>query len=192
MKTKDSYDMLIDEIRGKTSASNRASGKASSAVSKSDMENCVLGLMNSPDHTFTQYSFSSKDTSGTGEPVGVDKKPSARYRAALKPMLRKLGMDKHDVDAVETIPFDKEHAAAAAELITYAVHDYMLAGRKFAFPVTEPDECRLEIACQKAPERVSVGNRFKKDGDNDSVTVTKERTVIKAKNAVPYWLKESK
>lgn len=192
MKTKDSYDLLIDEIKGKTSASSRANGKASSAVSKSDLENCALNLMNCPDHTFTQYSFSSKDTSGTGEPVGVDKKPAARYRAALKPMLRRLGMDKHDVDAVDAIPFDREHAAALIELGTYAVHDYMLAGRKFAFPVTEPDECRLEIACQRAPERVSVGNRFSKEADNDSVTVTKERTVIKAKNAVPYWLKESK
>ena len=184
--------MLLDEIRGKTSASNRASGKASSAVSKSDLENCMLTLMNTPDHVVTKYSFSSKDTSGTGEPVGVDTKPSARYRASMKPLLKKLGLDKHDVETIDSIPFDKEHAAAALELATIAQHDYMLAGRKFAYPVTQPDECRLEIATQRAPERVSVGNRFKKDEDKDSVTVTKERTVIKAKNAVPYWLKESK
>lgn len=191
-KVNDAYEQLLDEIRGKTSASRRSNGKASSAVSKSDLENCVQTLMNTPDHTVINYSYGSKDTSGTGEPVGVEKKPAARYRNSLKPMLRRLGMDRHDVDAVDTITFDREQAAAATELVTQAVHDYMRAGRKFAFPVTQPDECRMEISCQRAPERVSDGNRFHKESGSDSVTITKERTIVKAKNPVPYWLKSKK
>ena len=191
MKNKDSYDICLEEIRAKTSASSRANGKTSSSVSKSDLENAMLTYMNTPDHTTINYVYGSKDTSGTGEPVGVEKKPSARYRNALKPMLRKMGMDKHDVDAIETIPFDKEHAAATLDLAGHVIHDYMRAGRKFVFPITEPDETRMEILTQRAPERVSVGNHFQSD-DADRVSVTKERHIIKAKNGVPHWLKGTK
>lgn len=191
MKNKDAYDICLEEIRAKTSASSRASGKPSRAVSKSDLENMMLTYMNTPDHTVTDYAFGSKDTSGTGEPVGVDKKPSKRYRDSLKPMLRKMGMDKHDVEAIDTIPMDREHAAATLDLVGHVLHDHVTAGRKYVFPMTEPDETRMEIYTQRAPERVSVGNRFSKD-DTDSISVTRERNTLKAKNGVPYWLKGTK
>ena len=191
MKQKDAYDLCLDGIREKTKVSSRATGKSSSSVSKSDLENAMVTFLNTPDHVVTDYTFASKDTSGTGEPVGVEKKPAARYRNSLKPMLKKMGMDKHDVDAIESITFDKEHAAAMLDVTSHVVHDYMTAGRKFAFPITEPDETRMEIATIRAPERVSVGNRFSKD-DNETISVTRERTAIKAKNSVPWWQKETR
>ena len=191
-KNKNAYTQMCDEIKEKIDSSNRAKGRTSSAVSRSDLEAMATTLLNTPDHEVTVYSYSAKDQSGTGEPVGVTKKPAKRYRDSMKPMLRSMGLDKHDADKIDDIPFTKEHAAAMVDVTTTVIHDYMRAGRKFSFPITEPDETRMEINCVMAPERTSVGNRFNKDSDDDSVTITKERAIIKAKNPVPYWLKESK
>ena len=190
-KNHNSYTQAWENIRAKIEESNRAKGRSSSAVSKSDLENLTVELLNSPDHIVTQFSFSAKDTSGTGEPVGVEKKPSKRYRESLKPTLRQLGLDKHDADKIDDVKFSKEQAAAILDVATTAVHDYIRAGRKFSFPVTEPDETRMEIYAVRAPERTSVGNRFQKDSTNNSVTITKERTILKSKNGVPYWLKST-
>lgn len=191
-KNKNAYTQMCDEIKEKIDSSNRAKGRTSSAVSRSDLEAMATTLLNTPDHEVTVYSYSAKDQSGTGEPVGVTKKPAKRYRDSMKPMLRSMGLDKHDADKIDDIPFTKEHAAAMVDVTTTVIHDYMRAGRKFSFPITEPDETRMEINCVMAPERTSVGNRFNKDSDDDSITITKERAIIKAKNPVPYWLKESK
>ena len=190
-KHKNAYTQLCDEIKEKIDTSNRAKGRTSSAVSRSDLDAMTMTLLNTPDHEVTVYSYSAKDTSGTGEPVGVTKKPSKRYRDSLKPTLRSLGLDKHDADRIDDIPFTKEHAAAMMDVSINVIHDYMRAGRKFSFPITQPDETRMEINCMIAPEKTSVGNRFKKDEDpDDTVTVTMERAIIKAKNPVPYWLKK--
>ena len=77
------------------------------------------------------------------------------------------------------------------EVVMTAQHDYMRAGRKLSYPVTSPDETRMELYTVHAPERVSDGNRFKKE-ESDTVSITKERNIAKAKNAVPYWLKETR
>ena len=191
-KNKNAYTQMCDEIKAKIDNSNRAKGRTSSAVSRSDLEAMATTLLNTPDHEVTVYSYSAKDQSGTGEPVGVTKKPAKRYRDSMKPMLRSMGLDKHDADKIDDIPFTKEHASAMVDVATTVIHDYMRAGRKFSFPITEPDETRMEINCVMAAERTSVGNRFNKDADDDNITVTKERAIIKAKNPVPYWLKEIK
>ena len=192
MSKNNAYTQLCNEIKQKIDSSNRAKGRTSSAVSRSDLEAMTTVLLNTPDHEVTVYPYAAKDTSGTNEPIGVMKKPVKRYRDSLKPMLRSLGLDKHDADKIDDIPITKEHAAAMLDVSTTVIHDYMRAGRKFSFPITEPDETRMEINCVMAPERTSVGNRFKKDDGDDSVTITKERAIIKAKNPVPYWLKDTK
>ena len=102
-----------------------------------------------------------------------------------------MGLDKHDADKVDDIPFSKEHGSALIDVALDAMHDYLKLGRKLSFPVTYEDETRMEISCVRAPERTSMGNRFKPDEASDTVTVTKERTIIKAKNPVPYWLKKT-
>lgn len=189
-KNKNAYTQLCDSIKEKIDSSNRAKGRTSIASSRSDLELMQTTLLNTPDHEVTVYSYSAKDQSGTGGPVGIVKKPAQRYRNALKPMLRELGLDNNDVNKIDEIPFTKEHAAAMIDVTTLTIHDYMNAGRKFSFPITEPNETRMEIHCATSPERTSVGNRFNKD--DDTVTITKERTIIKAKNLVPHWLKETK
>ena len=192
MKQNNLYTQTCDEIRAKIQASNRAKGRSSSAVSRSDLEAMTVSLLNSPEHVVTVLNFGTKDTSGTGEPTGVDTRPAKRYRDSMKPMLRGMGLDKHDVDKIDDIPMSKEHGAALIGVAQTVIKDYMRAGRKFSFPMTEPDETRMEISCVMAPERVSVGNRFRpNDGDSDTTTITKERAIIKAKNPVPYWLKKT-
>ena len=189
-KNKNAYTQLCDEIAEKIAASNRAKGRNSSAVSKSDLEMMTTTLLNTPDHTVTVYPYSSKDTE---DPIGVEKQPVKRYRDSLKPMLRNMGMDKYDVDRIDDVPMTKEHAAALLDVATVAVHDYMRAGRKFSFPMMEKDETRMEMQTITAPEKISQGNRFMKDdaAANDRVTVTKERVMLKAKNPVPSWLKKT-
>lgn len=193
-KNNNEYTQLCAELKEKITANNRAKGRTSSAVSRSDLEAMTTALLNSPDHEVTVYSYSAKDTSGTGEPLGVIKKPVRRYRDALKRMvINELNVDKHDAAKLDDIVITKEHAASMMEVSTQAIHDYINIGRKFSFPITTPDETRMEFASERAPERTSVGNRFKKDvvDMDDTITTTKERTVIKAKNSVPFWLKET-
>lgn len=193
MSQKNLYTQTCDEIREKIQASNRAKGRSSSSVSRSDLDAMTLAMLNSPEHVVTVLNFSTKDTLGTGEPTGIDTRPSKRYRDSMKPMLRSMGLDKHDVDKIDDIPMSKEHAASLMGVALPVIHDYIRAGRKLCLPMTEPDETRMEISCVTAPERVSVGNRFKpNDGDSDTVTITKERAIIKAKNPVPHWLKTTK
>lgn len=185
------YDECLAEVKAKVSSSARANGKVSSSVSKSDLEKMTLSLLNDPEHVTPVYQVSTKDTTGTGKPVSVDTQPALRYRKSLEPMLVKLGVDKNDAKAVETLAFDREHAASLMNLATVVMKDYMDAGRKVAFPVTTDKEARMEIYATTAPERVAVGNRFSKE-PSDSMSVTAERRIVKAKNTVPYWLKSSK
>lgn len=192
MKQKTLYAQTYEEIRTKIQTNNRAKGRTSSSVSRSDFETLTTALLNSPEHIVTVLNYSTKDVSGTGEPTGVDTRPAKRYRDSLKPMLRSLGLDKHDADKIDDIPMTKEHAASMINVVQTSLHDYLRAGRKFSFQITEPDETRMEISCVMAPERVSVGNRFRpNDGDSDTTTITKERAILKAKNPVPYWLKKT-
>lgn len=194
-KTQDAYSQLCAEIKSKVKENSRAKGKPSASVSKSDLDNMALTFLNTPDHVVTNYIFSSKDTNGADGPVGVEKKPAMRYRQALKSLVQKnFNVDKHDAESMETIPFNKEHASSMIDLSLNILKDYMDVGRKVAFPITEKDECRMEIMTTRAPERTSSGNRFKPDQNPDDapVTVTAERTIIKAKNPTPSWLKKQK
>jgi hypothetical protein len=188
---KNAYTQLCEEIAQKVNDNGKAKGKSSCSVSRIDLENIASTLINTPDHSVDVYQYSSRDTTGVGDPKPMTKTPSARYRNSLKPVLHSLGLDKHDADKIDDVAFPREHAAALMDVATTVIHDYMKAGRKFAFPITSKDETRMEISCAVAPEKISI-NRFNKDSSEDSTTVTAERTILKSKNPVPYWLKGKK
>lgn len=192
-KQKNAYTELQDQIRNKIAESARTKGKPSAAVSKSDLESMAHTAINTPDHEVDFYQFSTKDTTGTGEPTVIKKKPFQRYRDSFKPVLQSLGLDKHDVERINDVQFPKEHAAAMMEASGVIIKDYIDAGRKYSFPITKPDECRMEFMTTRAPERVNDGSRFSRNADEDTpVTITKERGILKTKNQVPRWLKETK
>ena len=187
------YTDLLGTIREKVDNANRSKGSASASVSRGDLDAITTTLLNTPNHTVSKLSFSAKDTSGTGEAVGVECNPTQRYRNALKGMARSLGLDKNDCEKLNDLVIGKEHASALIDVATTAIHDYMAAGRKFSFPLYNPDETRMEIYMTEAPERTSMGNRFKRDDPpSNTVTVTAKRKVLKGKNSVPYWLKSTK
>ena len=174
------YDDRKKEIMEKINGSAQARGKRSCAVSHSDLENLTTDLMNSPDHVVSVY------TKGSGnEPTIIEKNVTKRYRDSLKPIVRELGVDAKDAEALDTIKFSREHAAAALDLTMTAVADYMRAGRKYAFPAMAEDETMMQICIDEAPEKTTTSTF----GGTQTVTTTKKRKVLKAKNAVPAWLK---
>ena len=90
---------------------------------------------------------------------------------------------------VSDIQFTKEHASAMIGVCTCVLKDYIRAGRKFSFPITAPDETRMEFYCDVAPERINQNRFAKTEEEKKKVSKTLERTVLKAKSSCPSWLK---
>ena len=185
--SKSMYSSMLDELSAKIKAGAKDGRKPTCSYSKSDLESLTLGLLNSPDHIVSEYQM--KVSEADGSPITIEKAPSKRYRDSLKPMLKTLGLDKNDVEKVSDIQFTKEHAASIVALATTAIHDYILAGRKMVFPVTNSKESRMEFYCDIAPERINQNRFAKTEEEKKKVSKTLERTVLKSKNSVPSWLK---
>ena len=185
------YELMYTEIKKKNEDAARARGKATATSSKSDLENLGTAFLNTPTHEVKNYVFSAKDTTGNGEPVAVTKFPVVRYRKSIQTLAQNLGLDRHDAEKAATIPLSKEHASSMLEVSMCIMQDYMKARRKLSFPITEPDEARMEVYMVDAPERVSNGSRFKKE-DDGMVSVTKKHRRLKVKNQVPAWIKEQR
>lgn len=185
--SKSMYSSMLDELSAKIKAGAKDGRKPTCSYSKSDLESLTLGLLNSPDHIVSEYQMKVSEADGT--PVTIDKMPSKRYRDSLKPMLKTLGLDKNDVEKVSDIQFTKEHASAIMGIATTCIHDYLLAGRKMVFPVTNAKECRMEMYCDVAPERINQNRFAKTEEEKNKVSKTLERTVLKSKNSTPSWLR---
>ena len=52
--SKSNYQIMLDELSSKIKSASK-NGKASRSYSKSDLESLTLGLMNSPEHTVSEY-----------------------------------------------------------------------------------------------------------------------------------------
>ena len=185
--SKSMYSSMLDELSAKIKARAKDGRNPTCSHSKSDLESLTLGLLNSPDHIVSEYQMKVSEADGT--PVTIDKMPSKRYRDSLKPMLKTLGLDKNDVEKVSDIQFTKEHASAIMGIATTCIHDYLLAGRKMVFPVTNSKECRMEMYCDVAPERINQNRFAKTEEEKNKVSKTLERTVLKSKNSTPSWLR---
>ena len=185
--SKSMYSSMLDELSAKIKAGAKDGRKPTCSYSKSDLDSLTLGLLTSPARIVSEYQMKVSEADGT--PVTIDKMPSKRYRDSLKPMLKTLGLDKNDVEKVSDIQFTKEHAASIVALATTAIHDYILAGRKMVFPVTNSKESRMEFYCDIAPERINQNRFAKTEEEKNKVSKTLERTVLKSKNSVPSWLR---
>lgn len=185
---KSKYDSLVEELAAKIKSTAKDGKKSTCSYSKSDLEGLTLSLLNCPEHVVTEYQMKVSESDGT--PVTIDKTPSRRYRESLKPMLKTLGLDANDAEKVSDVQFTKEHASALIGVATTALHDYLRAGRKFSFPVTASDECRMEMCCDIAPERINKNRFAKTEEEKAKMSRTLARTVLKGKNTVPQWLKK--
>ena len=185
--SKSMYSTMLEELSTKIKAGTKDGKKASCSYSKSDLENLTLALLNSPDHVVTEYQM--KVSEADGSPVTIDKMASKRYRESLKPMLRTLGLDKNDAEKVSDIQFTKEHASSLMGVATTVLKDYIKAGRKFSFPITALDECRMEFYCDTAPERINQNRFAKTEEEKAKVSKTLSRVILKSKSQTPSWLK---
>lgn len=187
---KSTYAAMCEELASKIQGPAESGGRKSCSYSRSDLEGLALGLLNCPEHTVTEYQMRSVDSDG--KPITIEKQPSKRYRDSLKPVLRDLGLDRPEAERIADIKFNKEHAAALMGVATEVIKCYMKAGRKFQFPITAPDEVRMEMSIDYAPERINQNRFAKTDEERAKVTKTARRAVLKAKNsAVPPWLKST-
>lgn len=197
MSKKSEYAQTFEAIIEKVSATAKEGRKPSVMTSKSDLTMLATALINSPEHVITTYDRAVKEADGT--PLTLDVRPGQRYRDALKPVLRSMGIDKADISKIDEIPFTKEHGAAILDVATHAIKDYATAGRRFSFPITHPDESQMSLTVVTVPERTTQPNKFQTNEDGTTVIVptgetmtTKEHKALKAVNRNPAWLKTYK
>lgn len=193
------YSEMCAEIERKIKSSARPDAKPACVTSASDLTAMTQCLLNSPDHVVNVYM--KKSVGADGKPAPVPTTPSERYRSSLKPVLKAMGIDKAELsklDSADEITFSKEHAAALMGLATTVIHDYVDAGRRFVFPITGLDEAQMSLSAVDVDEKITKPNRFVKDEQGRSVPQPTGKTVrtmkhraLKARNAVPYWLRDS-
>lgn len=166
--------------------------KKSSGHSVSAFHNLAHVYMNDPDYEKEVY------TKKDGKPEKVVTKPVENYRKTLAKEIVKLGVPTEEANKVLTMEFSKPHAAAIADIGADLVEKQMDTGRRFTFAPSSTDETRMTIRKEEVPERISETRKIEKQEDGSSVSVptgktvkTKQRTVIKATNAVMPWQKET-
>lgn len=178
------YEQVLSDIK------KTAKDKKSTRFSKSDFVNSATALLNSDDY---EASIFIKD--GT-EAKEVKTQPVRKFREAMKPVLKKFGVDNAELDKIHDVEFPKAMGEALYDVSTEAIRGYMGTGRAFAFPMGSKDETQMSIAVTDVKEK-SVETRMikqKQDGSYESVptgksVTTKKHKALKASNKVPGWLK---
>lgn len=189
------YDEMKKTVEEKVKGTVRASGKHPVSSSTTDLVGLAQALMNSPEYVQNEYKKSSVDANG--EPVATETKPATRYRESLKPTLKQLGLDKEEVNQIDTVTFSKEQASAVMEVAGTVIKDYIKAGRKYVFPITDKEETQMAISVTDVAEKKTAIKKFETQPDGKSIPVdtgrvmkTKKHSALKVSNAVPPWLKE--
>lgn len=167
--------------------------KASTAFSKSTMEDMIRVCLNDPEYVLTSL---VKDGESYRE---VTMTPAANVRDSLVDLLKRGGMDEADAkDLMGKYTFTKKQAEALYELVVAIMAEYLDTGKSFRFPRMAADETVQQIQKVVLPEKESKhrvpveenGKRsMKETGD---VIVTAARTGLKAKNGVLPEMKSIK
>lgn len=185
-KAKNQYNELCSQITAKVKKNG------SSSYSKSDLVTMTQSLLNTPEHEVEVFI-----KNGDKEPSVVTIKPVEKYRESLKPVLKQFGIDKDELNKLQTVTFSKEHAEAVSELAGIIIKDYTSTGRKFKLPITSVTEGEMSISQVTVNDKTTDTRKIvKKDnGEYESIPTgkrvkTKEHTALKASNKIPGWLKE--
>ena len=189
MAKKDKYTELCGEIAAKVNKNGNHS------FSKSDLVSMTQELINTPEHEVDVYA-----KNGDKEPTIITTNPVKNYRDSLKPILKNFGVDSAEAEKIDTMPFGKKHAEAICDLATCMVKDYTATGRKLNLPITSKTDAQMSITQDRVKTRTTETNKIVKDEatgkfstvPTGNIVTTKEHSVMKAGNAVPYWLKETK
>lgn len=180
MKNISPFTEAKKDVREKNLKKSAAKGKPIRAVSNSDKDMLINSLANDDVFLATYYDKNNEVTK---------KNLRKNFLDSTKPMFREMGIDKNDLEKVNTLTIPKECTKAAAELIEYGIREYLHAGRKYKFPRIEENDSEMSVVEQKMPE-IERENRF--GNSSGKKVVTKERNIIKAKNVVPKHLKYTK
>ena len=188
---------MCEAIEAKIKGNTKPGSKPACVTSTSDLVGMTHAMLNSPDYEVATYTKKTVDKDG--KPTPIYKNPAKRYRDSMKPVLTHMGIDRAEVDKIDTIPFSKEHAGALIELATHVQKDYLNMGRRFVYPITNLDEAQMSLSITDVDEKVTKPNRFVKDDSGRSVPEPTGKTVttaphkaIKARNVIPFWLRTSK
>ena len=185
-KLKNQYNELCSQITEKVKKNG------SSSYSKSDLVAMTQSLLNTPEHEVEVFI-----KNGDKEPTTVVTKPVEKYRESLKPVLKQFGIDKEELNKLQSVTFTKEHAEAVSELAGVIVKDYTGTGRKFKFPITSLTEGEMSISQVTIGDKTTDTRKISKkpNGEYESLPTgkrvkTKEHTALKASNKIPGWLKK--
>ena len=175
------YDKLKKEITDKVKAAG------GTRHSKSDLTSMTQTLLNTPEQEVPVYIKDSK------EPVIT--KPVERYRESLKGVVKQFGVDNAELDKVNDVTFNKEHAEAIMDVAQTVMKDYIGTGRKMIFPITDEAESQMEISMVEKSDKVEETRKLVQQEDGSYKTVptgkkksTKAHREMKVSNKVPAWL----
>lgn len=168
----------------------KQSAANSRRYSKSDYISLAHAAMNEPDLTATYYSNPSGDT-----PVSVEGKPVENYRNALKDVVKQFGVDNGELGKLDNMPFTKKHAEAVTELGQFIQDEYVDTGKKLRLPQFCANGTTVTLSREVLDEKTEATKKnVTVDGKTMQVPTgktirTEQRSVVKATNKVPAWLK---
>lgn len=163
------------------------SAKNSRRYSSGDHTELMQSIINTPDYQASYYTNPSGN-----EPVSITKEPVKDYRDALKDLVvKEFGVDKNEAKRMDTVEFSKKHAAAIIDVAKANDHDYMSTGKKLKLPQMGADETAVTLGFETLPEKVEATNKIVdgKSVPTGKTIKTEKRTVTKAGNKVPAWMK---
>jgi len=162
------------------------SAKTSTRYSKGDYVELATAFINEPDCEVDYYTNPSADS-----PVVVSKNPAKAYRDSLKDVVAKFGVDKNELAKLDAMEFSKKHAEAIVDVAQVVQHDYLSTGKKIRLPQLEENETTVTLGMAILPEKVEATKKIENglQVPTGKTMKTAERSVLKAGNKVPGWLK---
>lgn len=181
MGNSNKYLELKQQIKEKVEAAG------GTRYSQSDLTALTHALINTPEHEVSVYMKDSE------EPITTT--PVQHYRESLKPVLKEFGVDSAELDRIQQVTFNKDHANAINELATTIVKDYTETGRKLILPITGEDQSQMAIYQVNRDEKKEETKKpfQQEDGTYVQVPTGKEKTTkqhkeIRVENKIPHWL----
>lgn len=180
------YDELVAQMRATVKE------KKSTSHSNSALQQLANTLLNTPEQEKTKIVVEND------APREVTTTPVKTHREALKHVAaQNFGIPAEELAKLDTATLPKDYTNSIVEIGTTIINDYLDTGKRFNLPMTDKHSTRMSFMKDTAPTRISETRKIEKQADGSSVSLptgkkvkTSERTVLKASNKVPAWLKE--
>lgn len=181
------YEQLKKDIAAKVEASG------SRRSSKGDFNAMATTLINTPEAKHEVL----VPKQGGNAPEVISTTPVKEYRDALKGVVKQFGVDTAELGKLDDLQFSKAHGEAIGNLAGILIHDTLQTGRKYQLPQTSIEESVMELSMEDVAEKVEATKKIEQQADGSYLSVptgktikTKKHKALKAKNKVPYWMKQ--